>query len=126
MRYEGIAADVDVTLCSACGLGTELAHHHGFVEYGAYTVHWKRDRATRAGIYSFLKLCGAIKQGHSPRTARWRAIYEQSTYATWKARKMGIVIPASVIRIDRLQVRSMYTPNSSDPVYKWIHQERNS
>jgi len=121
VTYEKMANDLSISLCGGpCDWGDEARHQKGGVFTGV--VHWKRERITRSGIYEFLKLCWWVNNRGEP---AWRAIYEQSTYATQTARSFGIVIPSLVTRYDRLRVRSLLPPEtpSSDHIYKWTHKE---
>jgi hypothetical protein len=123
VRYEDIANRLSIPYCSGpCDWGDQLRHEKGGVHNG--TVHWRRERFTRPGLYDFLKVCSrAVKP------VRDLPVYEQiwvhSTYATRKARELGIVVPSMVTRHDRLRVRTLLPPEipSSNIIYRWTHKE---
>ena len=123
MRYQEIASRVNVSLCEGpCDWGSFNRHVSGGV-YNA-TVHWRRERVTRAGIYDFLKLCSRAEHPLSD-LPFYEQVWAHSTYATRTARSLGIVVPSIMTRQDRLQVRSQLPPEipSSNVIYKWVHKE---
>lgn len=123
MKYADMARELGIQMCAGpCDWGDERRHEKGGV-YDA-TVHWYRARMTRAGIYDFLKLCSTAEDPYRDRPM-YEQVYKHSAWATYKARKMGLVIPSIVTKYDRLRVRSLLPPEcpSHDTIYKWVHKE---
>lgn len=123
MNYNDIANKLRIQVCEGpCEWGDNYRHEKGGAHGGS--VHWKRERITRVGIYEFLKLVSMVE--HNVRDLPpYEQIWVHSTYATNTAKGMGIVIPSLVTKYDRLRVRSLLPPEipSNNVIYKWTHKE---
>jgi len=124
ITYAEMARRLGVDMCEGpCEWGNAERHWKGGTARN--TVHWYRERMTRAGAYVFLKMCGGILLGHNRDTPTWQSTYEQSAYAVAEARRtFGMVISSDITVNDRLRVRATLPPGSSmTPAARWAYKE---